>query len=148
MEDHTSIHRHCFVYPEAVDIRRPDPDVFVFQYLSVKLSVGINDEDFIKFRGTGRMWLSSPVSFGHKVIQLFEAILTLGNGDIQTPVPVAQLHSRKAVQPSCPAFPDKVQRSGTVVDVRQYRCVMAVCYHTFDQLPEAECAVAQAVIAM
>src|SRR5690606_18628823 len=120
MEDHTSIHRHCFVHPEAVDLGRSDPDVFIFPYLSVKLSIRINDEDFIKFRGTGRKWLSSPVGFGHKVIKLLEAPFIFGNADIQKPGPVAELHSRKAVQPSCPAFPDKVQRSRTVVDVREY----------------------------
>src|SRR5690606_8503822 len=64
------------------------------------------------------------------------------------PVPVAELHSRKAVQPNCPAFPDKVQRGGTVVDIGQYSCMLAVCDHPVKQLPEAERAVAQAVVAM
>src|SRR5690606_15978409 len=74
--------------------------------------------------------LSSPVGFGHKVIKLFEAACVFGDPYIKQAFFVAEFHSRNPVQSCRPAFPYKVQGSCTVVDVRQYCCVIAICHHT------------------
>ncbi|MGF7028929.1 hypothetical protein L1283_005738 [Sphingobacterium sp. HSC-15S19] len=108
----------------------------------------IDYEDLIKTGRTLRYRTIFHIELGAVFVDLTETVFVLGNGNKAKLIAVAKLHSSQQVESGrSPQF-DKVQRTGTIIDIGQHSSVIPSRQHSRNEILQTEGAISKAKVAM